>query len=520
MPRPNAGGGRHNKAKAAVSARARFSKAPKNLLDRIKKNERVSGAVSGGGRGGGGGGKGGGKGGVSERGSGAVRDAPLDKRNVESKALERLTLPQHSLNALLTLFEGPRPQDKAPTVRAPKPTPSLPHSLAEPLTTTTATATTGGKISSNTSKVSATLPFSLATATATATASGPHSSASKGSKSTARDHTKPQISQATFTKYGFLPNEIKQISKNNNKCTQDNDFFLALLIAAREHSFPTAADVTNNPSVSAVSSNSDLTAEMEVLTSIYDSNVFHENFIAFGFLPCCRVSVLMDFNDVNLEIRMFISNADQYPNSKSKLYGWLIDPVAIAVGKSSGVMHTTAMSSESLRQVSLEAMEKIQYYHNQTEAPVAFDFIQHLNEIVPEHMAETKSVTKSTASNRSVLAGGSKQGGGQGSQHSKKDTSISKAIGKDKAHLQPPNKKKTKDSEGGKQKGGVKGKGKPQEVECEVPSKGPKLPPMPVTFHIKGPEYRAAYGAALGKGLERAAAQALVCEKCYNHSSL
>jgi hypothetical protein len=388
---PNSGGGRKGGGqKAPANTRSRFSKIPKNLIDRIKKkgverevrkhvdSKQPSGRSSG---------SGGSNG-------GSVKDIPLDKKQVESKALERLNLPQALLNQLLTLFEGPRPEDKAPTVRAPQTIVSKPSLPSDKLQVSTPKADVPLKKKDD-------LPFSLSTV--------PPGSQAKQKAAAPRGQTL----QAIFSKYGFLPNEIKSISKND-KCSSDNEQFLALLIASREHALPTSASKSSLPV--SISSNDDLNSEIEVLTSIFGSGVFHENFLAFGFLPCCRISVLMEIEDVNFEIRMFISNADQYPNMHSKLYGWLIDPVAISLSKTVGVTHSSScMSADSMRQVSVEAMEKIQYHHVQVEAPVAFDFVQSLNEAVPEHMAMLKAGAPSTtkrAATTTTKRNGPSGGGG------------------------------------------------------------------------------------------------------------
>jgi hypothetical protein len=503
MPKPNAGGGRNNQGKANVSARARFSKPiPKKLIDQIKKkkvdravrNHEDSKQPK----------QGGGGGGPSK-----IQSIPLDKKLMESKQLmERLDLPKKLLTELLILFEGPRPEDKAPTVRVPQ--------LIS--TSTSSSSSSSGKIDDNTAKECTIadvskknkidLPFSLSTAPA----NQPKQNAS----------SRNQSLQSVYEKYGFLSNEIRNMSKN--KCTFDNEQFLSLLVNSREHSFPTPADVskTHLP----ISSNEDLKSELEVLTSIYENDVFHEDFVAFGFMPCTRISVLMEINDVQFEIRMFISNADQYPSLHSKLYGWLIDPVAISISKTPGVTHNACLDSDSLRLLSLEAMEKIQYHHVQVEAPVAFDFVQHLNDSVPEYIALMKSQggagKRTTTAAHGLKKGNSTALKSSSSSKAQKDTvkdakktPISKAQG-----TQNSSNNSSSNSSGsgssGKQKGsnakkqGKEATGASKEDSEEPPSKAPRLPPMPVTFHIRGDEYRAAFSTALGKGLARKAAQNLV----------
>jgi hypothetical protein len=513
---PNSGGGKKNKnaGKTNVATRARFSKAPSKLVDRFKKKginrdiREYEDSKKSSSRGAGGS-SGRGAGGSSGRGAGgsssAIKDTPLDKKKIEGKGLERLNLPQHLVTQLLTLFEGPRPKDKAPDVRPPKAIPdvSLPSDREQTVVSTPKDAKKAD-VPLVSMKKKDDSPFLLSSA--------------PGSQSKQKTNSRGQTLQSLYSKYGFSPSEIKSIVKND-KCSSDNEQFLALLIACREHSFPTPAEVEKSPTPE--SSNEDLNNEIEVLTSIFESDVFHENFVAFGCLPCCRISILTEIDDVNFEIRMFILNADQYPNKQSKLYGWLIDPVAISIGKTVGVTHaaSSCLSADSMRELSLAAMEKIQYQHVQSEAPVAFDFVQILNETVPEHLASASVAGATTTTKRgktSSIGGGGGGGGGKRVVSSAKPPPKKEVSGK--APLKPEDKKalsKAADTKGKSQKGTAgtgKGKGKAQAQEAveEAPSKRPKLPPMPVTFHIKKPEYRSAYGAALSKGLGRNAAQALV----------
>lgn len=481
---PNSGGGRRNQGKANVATRARFSKAPKKLLENIKKKgidrevRKHVDSKQGSGRGSTG----------SSSSSSCIRDIPLDKKKVEQKGLERLNLPQHLLTKLLTLFEGPRPEEKAPTVRAPQ-TNSKPPTVPSDATQSTVQIAT----SEIPLKRKDDVPFSLCAA--------PVNKASKENKASPRGQTLHSI----FTKYGFTANEIKTIVKSN-KCSSDNEQFLALLILSREHALPTPADVSKSPLP--VSQNEELNGEIEVLKSIYD-NVFHENFEAFGFLPCCRISVLIEIDDIDFEIRMFIFNADQYPNKHSKLYGWLIDPTAITLKKASGVTHATCLSAESMRQVSVAAMEKIQYHHVQVEAPVAFDFIQTFNEAIPEQITLLKAGATTSAKRNGPPSGQKKDGAP--TRLPIKKTNGSNSNNSDDSKAVTVTTSDRVSAPGGK--GQKASKGKKQAPAAEVEElfpKRPKLPPMPVTFFIKSPEYRSAYGAALSKGLERSAAQVLV----------
>ena len=489
---PNSGGGKRNKkgnANANVAARARFSKVPKQLMENIKKKEidrelrkHVDSKQS------------------INKGSGGssstIRDIPLDKKTVEQKGLAKLSITSTLVSKLLVLFGGPRPEEKAPTVRAPQ-TPVF------SATTQGSTPKTEKKFSDVPLKKKDDMPFSLSVAPV-----------SQLGKKLNVPPPRGQTLQAIFSKYGFTTTEIKTIVKNE-KCSSDNEQFLALLIAGREHSFPTPAEVSQS---APLSQNVDLNCEIEVLTSIYGSDVFHEHFQAFGFLPCCRISVLIDINDVNFEIRMFISNSNHYPNRNSKLYGWLIDPLAISLSKTAGVTHTTCLSADSMRQVSLEAMEKIQYHHVQVEAPVAFDFVQSLNETVPDYMTMLEVGTTPVTTKRNGPSSSLKKSGASAKLPPSKDSCSTTKGGEKKVAVASAKKAVVSQSNGQKN---TKCKKQNQEkaaiIEDPFP-KRPKLPPMPVTFLIKSPEYRTAYAAGLGKGLSRTAAQTLVRHAIYIHT--
>lgn len=160
-----------------------------------------------------------------------------------------------------------------------------------------------------------------------------------------------------------------------------------------------------------ISSNEDLMSEIEVLSSIYGENVTYRAVSLCG-KPCCIVDIRVPIEEeivgnsqvfgkavsassspqptLLMNVRLFITDMKAYPAADALVYGWVLpnEPSNTDLrhkakgnnknGKQEPV--SVWLPTSAARQLSLGAMRHIHAYQTQSEAPAAFEFIQHIRE--------------------------------------------------------------------------------------------------------------------------------------------
>ena len=212
-----------------------------------------------------------------------VKEVPANKKQLEGKGLGRINIPQKLLSQLLLL-------------------------LGEPLSEATSQVTNSA--CTEVKKEEKQL-FSLIMPSVDRPQS--HST-----------HQSIQYLQKKFDRFGFYAFEFDASSDIDDSAT-DNEQFLRLLMATRQHNILPRDEIEVKSTPTNLISD-DLGDEIEALSSIFGSDIYHEGFLAFGYVSCCKISVSITPCDVRYEVCVFIFNSCLYPRLDSKLYGWLVDP--------------------------------------------------------------------------------------------------------------------------------------------------------------------------------------------------
>ena len=152
------------------------------------------------------------------------------------------------------------------------------------------------------------------------------------------------------------------------------------------------------------------------------------------------------------------------------------------------------LNVKAIRTISLDAMETIQNYHSSSESPVVYDFVQNISDALAAYFSSLDSQKESQSQ---ILSDDSPMPLNKAfSDAAKNSNNVAKSC-------------RSKTSQSITKNGTCEVK--KQENPCNATeTKAAKLPPMPVTFHIRSSEYRSAFSAGLSKGLNRSDAQELV----------
>lgn len=316
------------------------------------------------------------------------------------------------------------------------------------------------------------------------------------------DSLERRRSRSILSNYGFEVNEIslcldtcRDIAERKDELAELELLLSMLMQLSNKTSTTTAVRTQLSPEDLDISSNEDLMAEIEVLSSIYGENVTYRA-VALRCKPCCVVDIRVPIEDelvgrphvfgkavaasaaqpaLLLNVRLFISDLKAYPSAAAPVYGWVLPHESTEAGRSAGKNskqnNTAWLPTSAARQLSVGAMKHIHAYQAQTESPAAFEFIQHIREHVAGVMAALPAASVASPSASDVSSG--------------KTASLGTAGG-------------------GRPKAPVVVK---EEVVTEVVGP-PPMPPRPTTQFMQSIEYRSALSAAFSASLVGEAARA------------
>lgn len=321
--------------------------------------------------------------------------------------------------------------------------------------------------------------------------------ATAGDQPSGRDAPERRKARNILSYYGFEATEVSDLLSGWSELParfSELELLLSALLAqcGSGKLAPLSAPTKDREAVD-LSLNGELLCELDILSSIYGQNVVYRSEQLLG-TACCVIDVsvpvegdvlpsaLAGGGDHYLHMKLFISNVESYPAASAPLYGWVVPPSSSGPADRDGLPGTTpVLSVAAARQLSQSAMAHIRSYQAQSEAPAAFEFIQHVRDglasALAAHPAKTSVDVDTSAPGGAATSASDKVGG---------VTSIPSAGG------------------GANRKTAVAVE-LPRDAAVEGP---PPMPPKPMTNHMQGTEYRTALGAALSAGLIGAAARA------------
>eukprot|EP01041_Mallomonas_annulata_P009666 gene9666-20096_t len=269
-------------------------------------------------------------------------------------------------------------------------------------------------------------------------------------------YEKPTVSSAdqqiinTFQSIGFSSAEIAEaMSATANAMNQEEIYLNLLSIICEKINIINVIEPLNSKNTD-TNSNIELLEEIESLSSIFEGNVTHYNSILNGYI-CHIIDITLQQNQYtknpknDINIHFIIKNSHIYPSIGSCMFGWA------TVGEPTNNSHITY---DLLRSLSIDAMRHVRSIA--PGAPVAFDFIQIVQSNIPPPPIPPSRVMSLSASATAT------------SQKSTKDKSTKVVVGTSASSVTPP---------------------------------PPPVPQFPLRKLTESPEYRMAFGRALGEGL-------------------